>query len=58
MSVLTCESLRAADTAERDDSQHLSHIRPEGIFVNVFRIAVITPVAKNVGPNILTSAEH
>lgn len=49
VSVLTCESLRAADAAKRDNRRHLSHIRPEGIFVNVFSIAVMTPVARNCG---------
>lgn len=57
-SVLTCESLKAADTAGRDDSQCLSHIRPEGIFANVFSITVRTPVAKNVDVSIITNAEH
>lgn len=58
VSVLTCESLRAADTAERDDSRCLSHIRPEGFFANAFSITVKTPVAKNVDVSIITNAEH
>lgn len=58
MGVLTWESLKTADTAERDDNWFLSHIRTEGIFANVFSIFVITPVAKNVGISIFTNAEH
>lgn len=49
VSVLPCESLRAADTAKREDNQRLSHVRPEGIFVDVFSIVIITPVARKRG---------
>lgn len=56
--VLTCESLKTADTAKRDDNWCLSHIRPKDIFANVFSIIAITPVAKNVDISIHTKAKH